>query len=490
MQRRIVSLWFPRMASDRILRSRPIHAPFAVTSHEKNTERLYCLNKEAMQLGLTSGMGLSDAKALYPDLLTREADPHADERFLKLLARWAERYCPWVGLDGQNGLLLDMTGSTHFFESEDGLLTDIHERLQSSRLHVRSGLASTVGAAWALSHFSKGVAPSGQLKAALSPLPVAALRLDEATCAVLLRLGLRTIGDLLATPRATLGRRFGLPLMRRIDQAFGDQAEQVNAVAPDVSYAARLNLPEPIGLYDDVMAALERLLVRICEKLKTQEMGTRVLLMTCQRVDQASVQVELRLARPMREVASILPLFERSVRDVDAGFGIDQIRLEALAVESLPLKQLETGSVQPKKTDALSDLISRLGSRIGLERIKCFEPADSHIPERSFIVSPAAYCDAQGEWKEQNLRPVRLFSPEPIEGSDKSPPDTFRWRRMRFSIAEATGPERICPEWWLDDPNWRSGMRDYWRVETRQGRRLWMFFTPQRPAWFVQGEFA
>ncbi|MFV0334880.1 MAG: DNA polymerase Y family protein, partial [Tropicimonas sp.] len=48
---------------------------------------------------------------------------------------------------------------------------------------------------------------------------------------------------------------------------------------------------------------------------------------------------------------------------------------------------------------------------------------------------------------------------------------------------------RIAPEWWLDDENWRSGPRDYWRVETTQGRRLWLFSTPQNPGWFVQGEF-
>lgn len=58
-----------------------------------------------------------------------------------------------------------------------------------------------------------------------------------------------------------------------------------------------------------------------------------------------------------------------------------------------------------------------------------------------------------------------------------------------MTTGRVTGPERIAPEWWLEDENWRSGVRDYWRVETRQGRRLWLFHTPQQPGWFVQGEF-
>ena len=48
----------------------------------------------------------------------------------------------------------------------------------------------------------------------------------------------------------------------------------------------------------------------------------------------------------------------------------------------------------------------------------------------------------------------------------------------------------ITIEWWLEDANWHRGLRDYWRVESLQGRRLWMFYTPQEPGWFVQGEFA
>lgn len=61
---------------------------------------------------------------------------------------------------------------------------------------------------------------------------------------------------------------------------------------------------------------------------------------------------------------------------------------------------------------------------------------------------------------------------------------------MALRTKAAHGPERIAPEWWFDDPAWRNGLRDYWRVETDQGRRLWLFHTPQSPSWAVQGEFA
>jgi len=56
----------------------------------------------------------------------------------------------------------------------------------------------------------------------------------------------------------------------------------------------------------------------------------------------------------------------------------------------------------------------------------------------------------------------------------------------------AQGPERIAPEWWLDDPNWRSGVRDYWRVATVEGSRLWLFYAHGGAisgGWYAQGDF-
>ena len=91
-------------------------------------------------------------------------------------------------------------------------------------------------------------------------------------------------------------------------------------------------------------------------------------------------------------------------------------------------------------------------------------------------------------------RPITIFPPEMVLNasgqSPGNPPARFRWRRMWLTTLRAQGPERITPEWWFDDPAWRSGMRDYWRVETREGPRLWLFHTPQSPGWQVAGEFA
>ncbi len=488
LNRRIVSMWFPRLASDRILRARVIDAPFALTFHEKNANRIYCLNARAERLGLHRGMPYADARAFCPDLISHVADIPAEQRFHHVLMRWATRYCPWVGYEGPDGLVLDITGAAHLYGGEAQMLADMRGRLARAGLSVKLGLADTRGAAWALARYGEGVAPPGGMEAAIADLPVAALRIDMQTDQALQRLGLRTIADLSNTARAPLTRRFGPSLLMRLDQALGHQPEQVSPSKSPTHYGVRLTLPDPIGLVDDVMAGTARLLDRLCHTLQSQQMGAQILHMALRRVDQETQTVELRLARPLHDPDRILPLFEKGIAAVDAGYGIDQMRLEAVQVMALPDQQLS--SVQHGFQTQLDDLITRLGTRIGLDNIQRFLPADSHIPERSFIIAPAAYSQAGGVWNVVRPRPVFLFLPEPIAGRGSNPPNPFRWRRMRFSIGRATGPERIAPEWWMSDESWRSGVRDYWKVDTQEGRRLWLFYTPQSPGWFVHGEFA
>jgi len=139
------------------------------------------------------------------------------------------------------------------------------------------------------------------------------------------------------------------------------------------------------------------------------------------------------------------------------------------------------------------DLITRVGNRIGFERVTRFLPAESHIPERAFTVAAAAYSEPESFPESAYTRPILLFAPEALDTDNScTPPNHFRWRGSSYETSHASGPERIAPEWWWDDPAWRSGPRDYWRIQTREGQRLWLFQThgTNNAGWFVQGEFA
>ncbi|MBY6057468.1 Y-family DNA polymerase [Leisingera daeponensis] len=556
--RRILSLWFPRLGAERILRAERggIAGPLAVVEEVSNTQVISALNMAASAEGLQPGQPLRDAHAMCAGLVVRPRSRAAEAAFLAALRRWAGKFSPWVAEAGEDGLTIDLTGCAHLFGSEAALMETAGQDCAEMGLSVRMGLADTLGAAWALAryadedavpersgdaidqearatraraqkrsprqgvkrrHWTRGgaapqlqapvpqlgrIAEPGQAYGALAPLPVAALRLDSATVAQLNRLGLRRVGDLLGQPRASLARRFGQGLVLRLDQAMGSAPEPVSPARSPDHFAVRLTLPEPIGLMEDLLAGIDRMLPRLCARLEARGKGARVLRLEAHRCDQEMEMVTLGLARASREPARIRPLLEMKLEQIDAGYGIDMLRLEVLQAEAIhartPAGHAEAGAAARARQEdgaALEDLIGRLGARLGLEAITRYHPAESHIPEKTFTVQAAAWSEpAAGDWPlPPRPRPLLLWRPELVHAPDvPQVPQQFRWRGRDWALAEAEGPERIAPEWWLEDPEWRSGVRDYWVVATECGTRLWLFFAhggALSPGWFCHGSF-
>ena len=100
---------------------------------------------------------------------------------------------------------------------------------------------------------------------------------------------------------------------------------------------------------------------------------------------------------------------------------------------------------------------------------------------------------------EPPLRPIYLFDPpqrieQVMHEVPDGPPRRFRWRRTVHEVARAERPERIAGEWWRRHDA-TIPTRDYYRIEDRRGRRLWIFrhglYAEQdEPAWYVHGLFA
>jgi len=537
--RRLLSVWFPRLGAERLLRRGGGAGAFAVVAEDGPRPVLASLSAEAEAAGLVPGQPLREAQALCPDLRTATQQPAADAGFLRALARWADRFSPLVACDGAAGLMLDITGCAHLFGGEAEQARALVEAATDIGLSARCGIADTPGAAWALARFAgrgaapgrsgdaieqearatraraakRGawqrragpgaaapvtIAPPGQLHAALAPLPVAALRISAEMAADLGRLGLRRIGDLAGQPRAALGRRFGPALMQRLDQALGAVPEPVSAVAPPPPTAVRLSLPEPIGLLDDMREGAARLLARLCARLAERGEGARAIRLEARGADGGVQAVTLRLARPMRDADAMLALLMPKLEGIDAGFGIDMLRLDAPETERTVPEQVTAPGpgAAAARGDALADLLTRLGARVGLEAITRRHPAESHIPGKTSLTLAAAWsAPAPAPWPPPvHPRPLLMWRPELVTPEAGGRPcAAFRWRGRRHETAHAIGPERIAPEWWLDDPQWRSGLRDYWQILTHRGERLWLFQAhggSLSGGWFCHGRFA
>lgn len=568
MARRILAVWFLRLAAERVTRQQGhlLASPQAVVQDVGNRQTLASLTTEAEACGLHTGQPLRDALAMCPNLRTHTANPAAERAFLTSLRRWAGKFTPWVAELPPDGLTLDITGCAHLFGGEAALSAQIAQECADMGLSLRHGLADTPGAAWALARFATaqipamrsgdaidqearatraragkrrhwergGTAPQttlggaqtlgqiaapGQTQAALAGLPLTALRLDVDTVAGLARLGIVRVDDLLGLPRAALARRFGRAVLWRLDQALGREPEPVAPARAPLHFGVRMTFAQPIGTPDDISAALSRLVDRLCTKLQAAARGARRLRVQIFRSDHTQQEFDLGLARASATPDSIAPLVLLKRPLVDPGFGIEVIRLEAYHTEPTQdgshLGQIfateqaihtQLGAASAKSTTdptspALADLIGRLGARLGPEMVMRLHPADSHIPEKTAQFHMAAWSEPAPNWPTTHHdRPLLLFAPEPITPTTQKPtpqiahpPAQFLWRRRNMAVVGTRGPERIAPEWWLDDPAWRSGPRDYWQVETVCGAKLWLFQAhggTLSGGWFCHGSFA
>jgi len=478
--------------------------PLVAVARIRNALRLASLDETAVRLGLEPGQPLADARAMIPALDAVDDDPVADAALRDAIADWAERYTPLVGLDG-DGLMLDVTGCAHLFGGEATLVADLLSRLSAQGFAARAAIAGAPGTAWAAARFTpRATVDDGERAAMLAPLPLAALRLEAATVSALERVGLKRIGQIMAAPRAPFATRFGPLLLRRLDQALGREEEAIDPRRPVAALIAERRFAEPIVLMDDIAATILSLAGSLAASLETRGEGARAYELALFRVDGAVRRIAVGVSRPARAPDLVLDLFREKfaglAEEVDAGFGFDMIRLSVpVSADIAPVQVDLAGDALGE--DGLGRLIDRIGARLGAERVSRIAHGDSHVPERAAVrVEGAAEVPARGPGKPAPAggpidRPLRLFArPEPVEATapvPDGPPLQFRWRRIRYRVARAEGPERIAPEWWHDG---ESPTRDYYRVEDAAGHRFWLFregLYDRDPAqrWYMHGVF-
>lgn len=558
-RQRFLALWFPHLPAERLMRrrfgrswhsQRPTNQPPLIFSQrESNTLRVAALDARAVELGLRPGLGVAEARAMFPALEVIESDPEGDRRLLESLADWCDRYTPLVALDGEEGLFLDITGCAHLFGGEAAMLADVLARFRAQGFSARGAIASTPGAAWAAARYGAEDAPivsRGAESELIMPMPLAALRLEASVRAGLESVGLRVAGALLAAPRAPLVRRFGRSVTLRLDQALGHIEEAISPRLPIPVLMIERHFFEPISILADIEELTGLLARQLKIDLERRGEGADRLQLQLFRVDGKVARVDIAASRPLRDPRLIQKLFHERLAvaapNLDAGFGFDLVRLVAQSTSRFTEDQASLEAASADRDGDLAMFADRVRIRLGENAVTQPVLVESHLPERAARAQPFARQSTPrrtgtgrsplrlrepqtreaGVKAEQKLnRPIRLFDhPEQIEITaaeiPEGPPSHFRWRHVLYRVAASEGPERVAPEWWtrgapeVDEPDpekrgqaqreagiaQTAGLtRDYFRVEDVAGRRFWLFReglygfeTP--PRWFVQGLFA
>ena len=465
------------------------------------------MDARAAKLGFYQGQALADARAIEPKLITFETDAEEEAQSFRRLAEALMRYSPVVSVQATGELFIDITGCQRLFGGEEVILNDLGRRITRAGYSVRAAIADTAGAAWALARFGDlEIADEDAHRQVISSLPVEALRLPPDLSDRLRRLGLKTVGQLYDMPRSPLTARFTKALLSRLGQALGTEPEPLAPVIPAPRYYAERKLAEPVSTVDAVKSILAPLAHDLSVDLARDSAGARRFELALFRVDNEVMRLELGASAPARDAKHIARLFENRLDDLkdayDAGFGFELLRLSAFDVRPLGVRQRAAFDLQSDRQaqeEALAELKDRLSNRLGATNVRRISFRNSHLPERAAHFTPAVNpANPSDVAPVDHARPVKLLPrPEEIEALAEvpdGPPIRFKWRRVSYTVARANGPERIADEW--PGKETAGPTRDYYRVETPEGRRYWLFreglygAETTNPRWFLHGFFA
>jgi protein ImuB len=524
-RRRILSLWLPRLPTDRIKRqlarsnAAPANnLPCIVVAKQNNALQISALDDAAARLGLEVGLPLANARAVCPELRVFDADEVADAQMLNDIADWCDRFTPLVALDFPHGLFLDITGCAHLFGGEAALMRMVCGALTRQGFAVNAAIAGTSVCARTMTRYVSGqIICQGEEADAVKPLPVFALGADDAIIRGLRRAGLKTIGDVASRARHEITARFGADFTTLLEHALGQGDAPISPRKPLPDYIVEKRFPEPIATEGVISATLSRLAQMLVVAMAQQGKGARRLEAYFFRTDGAVRAIVVDTGQPVTKSEVIDRLFRErldALNDpLDPGFGFDLIRLAASRTEIVVQQQRDLDA-NVRDNDELAALIDRIAARIGGRRVVVHLPQDTHIPERAVLAAPAQHhlaAAVQATWParvegEPPLRPLRLFEkPEPIKVPfatvPDGPPHHFTWRRATHAVVRVEGPERIAMEWWKH--NGQALTRDYFRVEDEAGLRFWIYRDglygselvteegkPAPSNWFVHGLFA
>lgn len=461
---------------------------------------------EAARRGVLAGMRLAEAQGLAGVCCgSRSAGfvrhkPEEDLAGLLALAEWCQEFSPIVGREGTDSLVLDVTGCAHLFGGEPGLVQRVKRGVVQRGLRAVIGLADTIGAAWAWVHYAPGadcgIVPAAAQSQFLGGLPVAALRLPEPALETLQTLGLFRIEQLQALPRSSLPSRLGPEVLQRLDQFLGNAPEFIVPVRPVSPVTAAITLPAPTIDREALGEVLRRLIAQIVDRLSDRCEGVQQLEV---HLDCGPGAVTTFLVGTVHPSVCKRHLGELSLMHLERMVLPGAVRLVRLMVRhSGPLdvrqRQLFGEDDREARRRELARLVDRLSSRLGSAQVVRPKGHPDILPELAVRWEPWLTCSAAASSPEPATgraasRPLCLWpQPQPItvvSAVPCGPPVRFDYEGRTHVVGYVWGPERLAGGWWRG----AHIQRDYYRVETGDGRRFWLFRRIREGDWYLHGAF-
>ena len=503
---RVACVEIPALPLQLLLLDRPQwrELPTAVVEADRPQAKLSWVNEPARRSRILPGMRFAAARSLAGDLRASVvADARiesAREQLFELLLNFSPRVEPEAGPDGRAGTWwVDPNGMLLLWGELDAWALAVQQALGErgftatvvvgfqrfrcqaiargrSRIHDRHG-----GGTWVL--------PDRRREARMA----AAVPLDRLGISARLRddlasLGVRTLGEFMALPRAELRARFGREAERLHKRGSDDHWRPMQARELVDPVATRVELEPPeqdiTRLLRRIHPSLEQLLARLADR--GCAMSGLDLRLGLDHADDHRERLEP--AAPTLDSRQIVELLRLRLEAVTLPAAVEDFAL-ALEGQRTDPRQIALFRARARRDlEAAERALARLRAAFGDQAVTQASLRAAHLPEARVSWSAATrvrFPEARHMQVEGGLPPrIRRLLPRPkaLPPRSRHEPDGWIIDPKLGPVERLHGPYRASGGWWV-----REVQRDYYFAQTRSGTVLWVFYDRPRRSWYLHG---
>jgi protein ImuB len=479
-----LALDFPRLPLEVLTRGQASVPAIAVCQ----ARRVLMVSQRAREAGVESGMRQASAETLSPALQCLPRAPEREQRTLRLLAARLLDFTPQVSLQPDNGLVLEVGGCLKLFGGLDPLLSGITGTLREAGFQAQPALGPTPLAAWQLTRlpWQESLAcwhqpqPEAAFHELLASLPVSRLRLPEALSRRLSAPGFGTLGELLALPRHTLGKRHGRSLLLWLEQLLGERPDRRTPLQPPARFSGDIEFADPVSNSQGLLFPMQRLLDDLAAHLRRHQQSVTAIRWHFHPRRGPSETLVVRRARPAHEAHAWLALTRRKLEHQPLNQPVLTLSLDTDRPQPRHV-QASTLFLDPAARPERGTLLERLAT---LPDLHCYTPReqDDPLPEAADtaanpLTNPPGETIAAAPFSD---RPLWLLTPPQhltFQG------EVLLWQEQ--PLEWLPGEERFSSHWWQPD----NHVREYRIARHPSGLCCWVFRERRSGQWFLQGLF-
>ena len=299
---------------------------------------------EARALGIHSAMPMSRARRLAPQATVLAPDHHRYAEVSRNVMSLFRSVTPMVEPLSLDEAFLDVSGALRRLGSPTAIAEMIRARVEDEQdITCSVGVATTKFVAKLASTRAKPdgllVVPADRVIDFLHPLPVGSLwGVGERTEEHLARLGLRTVGDIAHTPRATLERSLGSSLGAHLHElSWGRDPRPVTPDESEKSIGNEETFPPDVDDPEVILAHLLKLSDQVAARLRRAGLAGRTVSIKIRFSDFTTITRSRTLSHPTdvgREVFD-------TARHLYEALGLERVRIRLVGVRTEGLVSAE-----------------------------------------------------------------------------------------------------------------------------------------------------